>query len=229
MKSIAIITARGGSKRIPRKNVRFFLGQPIIVYSIQAAIGAKIFDEIMVSTDSEEIANVAKEYGANIPFMRSSRTSDDYATTSDVIKEVIECYQEKGVQFEHVCCIYPTAPFVTSDKLKASFQLLKDFGVDSVVPVTKFSFPIWRSFKMEGNKISYNWPEFALKRSQDLPPAYHDCGQFYFFKCEEFLKTGKLVTDNTIGLEVSESEVQDIDNEEDWKMAEIKYNVFKEK
>ena len=229
MKSIAIITARGGSKRIPRKNIRLFLGKPIIAYSIQAALEAKIFDEIMVSSDDQEIAEVGKEYGANIPFMRSPKTSDDYATTSDVIKEVLECYREKGEQFGYTCCIYPTAPFVTKERLTSAFELLVRLGADSVIPVTKFSFPIWRSFKMNGNKISYNWPDFAPKRSQDLPPAYHDCGQFYFLKCHEFLKTGKLVTDNTIGLEVPESEVQDIDIEEDWKIAEIKYDLLQKK
>jgi len=229
MTTVAIITARGGSKRIPFKNIKPFYGKPIIAYSIEAAINSGIFDEVMVSTDDLKIAGIAKNYGAILPFMRSKQTSDDHSTTSDVLNEVLRAYDEEGKKFMYACCIYPTAPFVTYDKLKAAFQLLKDFKADSVVPVTKFSFPIWRSFKMEGNKISYNWPEFAPKRSQDLPPAFHDCGQFYFFKCDEFLKTGKLVTDNTIGLEVPESEVQDIDNEEDWKIAEMKYDLLQKK
>jgi N-acylneuraminate cytidylyltransferase len=228
-KTIAIITARGGSKRIPRKNIKAFNGKPIIAYSIKAAIDSGIFNEVMVSTDDEEIAAVAKQAGAKVPFMRSSNTSDDFATTADVLKEVLQAYHQAGDDYEYACCIYPTAPFVTSGKLSAAFHQLITTGADSVLPVTRFSFPIWRSFKMENNRVSYNWPEFAPRRSQDLPPAFHDCGQFYFFKTSVFLESGKLVTENTIGLEVPETEVQDIDNEEDWKIAEIKFGFLSKK
>jgi N-acylneuraminate cytidylyltransferase len=227
MEKIAMITARGGSKRIPRKNIKEFNGKPIIAYSIEAAISSGIFDTVMVSTDDEEIAAIAMQYGAEIPFMRSAKSSDDYATTADVIKEVLECYVSQNKYFEYACCIYPTAPFVTGEKLSKAFNNLLNSGADSVIPVTKFNFPIWRSFKMEEGRVSYNWPEFAPKRSQDLPPAYHDCGQFYFLNTAVFLETGKLVTSNTIGLEVPETEVQDIDNEEDWKLAEIKFGFLK--
>jgi len=227
MKAVAIITARGGSKRIPFKNIKLFHNKPIIAYSIEAAISSRIFDEVMVSTDDPAIADIARKCGAVVPFMRSKETSDDHSTTADVLKEVIKEYNATGKKFLYACCIYPTAPFITGEKLANAFQLLIKSEADSVVPVTKFSFPIWRSFKMENNKISYNWPEFAPRRSQDLPPAYHDCGQFYFFKCDRFLETGKLVTENTFGLEVPESEVQDIDNEEDWKIAEIKYDLLR--
>jgi pseudaminic acid cytidylyltransferase len=223
-KVVAIITARGGSKRIPRKNIKPFNGKPIIAYSIEAALSSGVFDTVMVSTDDKEIADVARNYGANIPFMRSPERSDDYATTADVIREVLDNFRLQGEAFEYACCIYPTAPFVTADKLSHAFKSLVDSGADSVIPVTKFSFPIWRSFKMENGKVSYNWPEFAPRRSQDLPPAYHDCGQFYFFKTDTFLSTGKLVTDNTFAIEVPETEVQDIDTEEDWKIAEMKFN-----
>jgi pseudaminic acid cytidylyltransferase len=228
-KAVAIITARGGSKRIPRKNIKPFSGKPIIAYSIEAAIQSGIFDEVMVSTDDEEIAAVAKQFGAKVPFLRSSKASDDYATTADVLKEVIRTYVEKGEAFEYSCCIYPTAPFVTAKKLSDAFDKIVTAGADSVLPVTRFAFPIWRSFKMEEGKVSYNWPEFAPKRSQDLPLAFHDCGQFYFFKTSVFLQTGKLITENTIGLEVPETEVQDIDNEEDWKIAEIKFGFLSQK
>jgi len=227
MKAVAIITARGGSKRIPFKNIKLFHNKPIIAYSIEAAISSRIFDEVMVSTDDPAIADIARKCGAVVPFMRSKETSDDHSTTADVLKEVIKEYNATGKKFLYACCIYPTAPFITGEKLANAFQLLIKSEADSVVPVTKFSFPIWRSFKMDNNKISYNWPEFAPRRSQDLPPAYHDCGQFYFFKCDRFLETGKLVTENTFGLEVPESEVQDIDNEEDWKIAEIKYDLLR--
>jgi N-acylneuraminate cytidylyltransferase len=229
MKTIAIITARGGSKRIPRKNIKSFMGKPIMAYSIEAAINSNVFDEVMASTDDDEIATIAKQYGAIVPFMRSPKTSDDYTTTAEVIKEVLEEYKKMGKNFDLACCIYPTAPFITAEKLSSAFQLLSNSDADSVLPVTRFSFPIWRSFKMEGNKIFYNWPEFAPKRSQDLSPAFHDCGQFYFLNVEPFMQTTKLVTDNTIGVEMPESEVQDIDTEEDWKIAEIKYDLFLKK
>jgi pseudaminic acid cytidylyltransferase len=228
-KAIAIITARGGSKRIPKKNIKFFNGKPIMAYSIEAAIRSGRFDDVMVSTDDEEIAAVARQSGAKVPFMRSSKTSDDYATTAEVLKEVLETFRQKGQQYEYACCIYPTAPFVTAEKLSAAFDRLISTGADSILPVTKFSFPIWRSFQMENGKVTYNWPEYAPKRSQDLPPAFHDCGQFYFFKTSMFLQTGKLVTENTIGLEVPETEVQDIDNEEDWTIAEIKFGFLSQK
>lgn len=224
---VAIITARGGSKRIPRKNIKAFGCQPIIHYSIAAAKASGIFDEVMVSTDDDEIAAVAIEAGAVIPFRRSKDAADDFATTAQVLTEVLNSYKAAGRLFTYACCIYPTAPFVTAKKLADAFDLLKGADVDAVLPVTKFSFPIWRSFKMdEAGKVAYNWPEFAPKRSQDLPAAYHDCGQFYFFNVEAFLKSGKLITENTVGLEVPESEVQDIDTAEDWKIAEIKYDLF---
>lgn len=226
MNTVAIITARGGSKRIPFKNIQPFHGKPIMAYSIEAALTSGIFDEVMVSTDDAWIADVAKQYGAVVPFMRSKETSDDYSPTADVLREVLKRYGDNGKKFTYACCLYPTAPFITKEKLDTAFKLLLSSDADSLIPIAKFSFPIWRSFKMDGNRISYNWPEFSPKRSQDLPPAYYDCGQFYFFKCDEFLKTGKLVTSNTIGLAVPESEVQDIDNEEDWKIAEIKYDLF---
>src|SRR5688572_21403799 len=225
-KTVAIITARGGSKRIPKKNIKPFHGKPIIAYSIEEALKSGVFDEVMVSTDDEEIARVAKEYGAIVPFIRSAKASDDYATTADVIKEVLERYKEAGKNFDFACCIYPTAPFVSAEKLNKAFDLLIKEEADSVIPITKFSFPIWRSFKMEGEKIAYNWPEFAPKRSQDLPPSYHDCGQFYFLRTCKFLETNKLVMDNTLGIEVPETEVQDIDTEEDWTIAEIKYGFL---
>jgi pseudaminic acid cytidylyltransferase len=228
-KAVAIITARGGSKRIPRKNIKEFNGKPIIAYSIEAALSSGIFDTVMVSTDDEEIATVARQFGAEVPFMRSAKSSDDYATTADVIREVLESYNLQNQSFEYACCIYPTAPFVSGEKLSKAFNSLIETGADSVIPITKFSFPIWRSFKMEDRKLSYNWPEFAPKRSQDLPPSYHDCGQFYFFNTAVFLQAGKLVTEHTIGLEMPESEVQDIDNEEDWKIAEIKFGFLKNK
>lgn len=228
-KCLAIITARGGSKRIPRKNIKTFLGQPIIQYSIEAALNAGCFDEVMVSTDDQEIAAMSMAMGALVPFQRSSATSDDHSTTADVITEVLQSYLKKGKEFDYCCCIYPTAPFVTAEKLNNAYTVLVETGAESVIPIVRFGFPILRSFKIEDDLVKMNWPEYMTARSQDLPPAYHDCGQFYFLRVNSFLKNKKLFTDFTIPVEMPESEVQDIDNEEDWKVAEIKYTFLQEK
>ena len=230
MKTLAIITARGGSKRIPGKNIKEFLGMPIIAYSIQAALSAGCFDEVMVSTDDEKIATIAKQYGAVVPFLRSSKNADDFTTTAEVITEVIEKYLEQGIIFTHACCLYPTAPFITAQKLNDAFTLLQTFKCDSVIPVTEFSFPILRSFKMNNEaNISFNWPEHALTRSQDLEKAFHDCGQFYFIDVSLFMESKKLISKNTKAIVMPNTEVQDIDNEEDWILAEIKYSFLKQK
>lgn len=229
MSVLAIITARGGSKRIPKKNIKSFNGKPIIAYTIQAALKAGIFDEVMVSTDDNEIAEVSKSFGAAIPFFRSRQNSDDFATTGDVLREVLTEYAAMSKKFIYACCIYPTAPFVTSEKLRLALNQLKSSGADTLLPVVKFDFPILRAMKMNrAGRITYVWPEFASKRSQDLEVAYHDCGQFYFFNVNRFLESGQLITKNTIGLEVSSMEVQDIDTEEDWKLAERKYLLLKQ-
>jgi N-acylneuraminate cytidylyltransferase len=225
-KKVAIITARGGSKRISRKNIKEFLGYPIIKYSIDAALNAGCFDEVMVSTDDSEIAEIAKKYRANVPFMRSEKTSNDIAMTADVIEEVLLEYQKNGQNFEYACCIYPTASFITPGKLQKSFEILKENDADSVIPVVKFSYPIQRSLKIESKKLSMFHPEFLNTRSQDLEPAYHDAGQFYWLKIEAFLKQKSLFMSNTLPLEISELEVQDIDNEVDWKLAELKYKLL---
>ena len=225
-KSIAIITARGGSKRIPRKNIKLFIGQPIIKYSIQAAIDSRCFDEVMVSTDDEEIAEIAKECGARVPFYRSEDTSGDHATTADVINEVLSEYKKLGAEFEFFCCIYPTAPFVTAEKLRKAMKILIESKVDSVFPVTRFSYPIQRGLKIEDGFVRMFWPENLNKRSQDLLPAYHDAGQFYCMRTESFLAQNRLFAEKSVPLITDEMEVQDIDNEEDWKVAELKYKII---
>ncbi|MBC5773611.1 pseudaminic acid cytidylyltransferase [Pontibacter sp. KCTC 32443] len=226
MKSIAIIPARGGSKRIPRKNIKCFLGKPIIAYSIQAALESGLFDEVMVSTDDPEIAAVAKQYGATVPFMRSSDNADDYATTAAVITEVLQNYAAQGTQFDVGCCIYPTAPLIKLSALSEGYQQLQTQNFDTVFPVLKYSYPIWRSLKMEAGKVALNWPEHLNSRSQDLPAAYHDAGQFYWFRTDRFLSSQKLFTDNSGAVELEELEVQDVDNETDWKLAELKYKLI---
>jgi N-acylneuraminate cytidylyltransferase len=226
MSNIAIITARGGSKRLPRKNIKNFLGKPIIQYAIDAALQSGSFDEVMVSTDDAEIAEISEKLGASVPFLRSPATSDDFATTSDVLMEVLNNYKGNGKEFEMFCCIYPTAPFVTAEKLHAAITLLEESDADGVLPVTRFSYPILRSLKVDNGKVLMNWPEYLNTRSQDLAPAFHDCGQFYVMRSERFLEKKKILTDHIIPYEIPESEVQDIDNEEDWKIAEIKYSFL---
>lgn len=223
---LAIITARGGSKRIPKKNIREFCGRPIIGYSIQAAKDAGVFDTIMVSTDSKEIADIAKAEGAEVPFLRSEATSGDFATTADVLLEVLLEYEKMGNSFDEICCIYPTAPFVTGQKIRDAIAVLEGNKYDSVMPVTPFSFPPLRGMVMEGDKLSYKWEEYEDSRSQDLETIYHDCGQFYVLDAKTFMQTKKMVTDNTGAIEISEMEMQDIDNEIDWKLAELKYELL---
>lgn len=224
---LAIITARGGSKRIPRKNIRHFLGEPIIRYSIEAACQASCFDEVMVSTDDEEIAGIAQSLGAKVPFMRSSETANDHATTAEVISEVLDEYRKRGKEFTYCCCIYATAPFVTPVKLQEGYRQLMKSNADSLIPVVRYSFPIFRSFKLEKGLVKMNWPEYLNSRSQDLPVAYHDCGQFYFLRTKSFLTAKKIFTDFTIPYEMPESEVQDIDTAEDWKIAELKFEIMR--
>ena len=222
---IAIIPARGGSKRIPRKNIKDFLGKPIIAYSIEAALKSGLFGEVMVSTDDEEIAEIARNCGAKVPFARSSENANDYATTIDVLVEVLENYKAQNQFFETACCIYPTAPFVSSEILQKSYQMLQNEDFDSVYPVQKFSFPPQRSVIFEDKKLRWQSPENAQVRSQDLTPLYHDAGQFYFFKTEKLLQNRSILTNNTSGIIISEMDAHDIDNEEDWAVAEFKYRL----
>lgn len=229
MSKLAIITARGGSKRIPRKNIRAFCGKPILEYSIEAAINSKCFDHVMVSTEDEEIAEIARKAGAEVPFFRSKENADDYATSADVIREVLSEYKKQGEEFTHACILYPTAPFVTAKKLKEAMTLLQEKDADSVLPMVKFSFPPQRAFVCKEGKLSFAKPQYAKTRSQDLETMYHDCGQFCCFKTEVFREKNTLVTENTLGIEYPESEVQDIDTLEDWKLAELKYTMMKEK
>ncbi len=223
MRSVAVITARGGSKRIPGKNIRDFCGRPIIAYSIEAALKSALFDEVMVSTDSEKIADVARQYGAVVPFMRSAETANDYAATADVLKEVIEQYRRRGREFDWLCCIYPTAPFVTAEKLRKAYETVLDSGADALMPVVQYSFPPQRAMVVRDGRLAYQFPEFAPKRSQDLEPIYHDCGQFYFWKTSVFQSD---VSTRIVPFILPEEEVQDIDNLSDWNLAELKYRIF---
>lgn len=229
MKSVAIITARGGSKRIPHKNIKPFLGKPILEYSIEAALGADCFQEVMVSTDDEEIARIARHAGAQVPFMRSENTANDYATTADVILEVLESYERIGKKFDQVCCIYPTAPFVTANALKTAMMLLEQEKSDCVIPVVKFSFPPQRCVVINQGRLTPKWPENMKVRSQDLEPFYHDCGQFYCLDVIKFQEQKVIWMKDVVPFIQDESTVQDIDTLEDWKIAEMKYQIMHQK
>lgn len=230
MKNLAIIPARGGSKRIPGKNIKHFLGKPIIAYSIEAALSCGLFDEVMVSTDSEAIAAVAKQYGAKVPFLRSEKNADDFATTVDVLFEVLEKYVENGMTFKTGCCIYPTAPFINGDTLKKAHQHFIENDFDSVFPVLKFQSPIQRALRLgSNNRVSMFYPEHQRSRSQDLEPAFHDAGQFYWFKIDQLYVNKKLWAPNSGMIEISPMQGQDIDDLDDWKLAETKYKLLKEK
>jgi pseudaminic acid cytidylyltransferase len=229
MKRLAVIPARGGSKRIPRKNIRPFLQQPIISYSIRAALNAELFDEVMVSTEDTEIADVARALGAQIPFPRSTETSDDYSTISDVLGEVLTQYEIMGKLFDVVCVIYPAAPFVTAERIKQGYDLLLGGNHDAVMYVVKFGYPIQRALTLDRGKLSFMHPENSNKRSQDLKPAYHDTGQLFWITRQSFIRNKSVFVENIGAVELPEAEVQDIDTEEDWKLAELKYRLVAKK
>ena len=222
--SVCIITARGGSKRIPRKNIRAFCGSPIISYAIRAAFESGVFDEVMVSTDDDEIAQIARTYGASIPFRRSGRTSDDYATTTDVLVEVLKEYEKRGKFFDSVCCLYPTAPLVDSADLRRASELFEASGMDMLQPVAKFDFPPQRGFVLDENGMGYWMPEYADSRSQDLPDIYHDAGQFYFYRRNAIENPSR----TRYPMVLERMHVQDIDDMEDWLLAEAKYRILQE-
>ena len=224
--NIAIIPARGGSKRIPRKNIKNFLGKPIISYSIEAALYSDAFDEVMVSTDDVEIAEIAKRYGAVIPFMRSKKSSSDMATTASVLIEVLDEYENLGKRFENLCCIYPCAPFVTAERLKEGMCLLVSSMAGSVLPVVRFSHPPQRCLFMRDGMVKFLHPENYPIRSQDLEPLYHDSGQFYCMKAVTLRHERSLYCECTKAIVLSEREVQDIDTPEDWAAAEIKFHIL---
>lgn len=224
---LAVITARGGSKRIPRKNIREFCGKPILAYSIEAALQSEMFDKVMVSTDDREISEIAVKYGAEVPFFRSRRTADDFASTADVLAEVLQEYGKRGQHYDRVCCIYPTAPFLTPQRLRQAMNLLDETQADSVLPVVRFSFPPQRGLVEEEGLLRYKWPENANTRSQDLEPFYHDVGQFYCIRTNSFERQRKLVMERTVPLVLSEMEIQDIDTPEDWRLAEMKFRLLR--
>ena len=228
--SLAIIPARGGSKRIPRKNVKLFAGHPIMFYSIRAALESGCFSEVMVSTDDQEIADMALGMGANVPFLRESATSDDFAGVDDVAIQVLRCYQSLGMEFRTFFLILPTAPFVTAARLQEGQRLLLENELDAVLPVTRFSYPIERALHIDASgRLLMREPEHYDSRSQDLPPAYHDSGQFYWMRTAYVLEHRCFFAPRSGAIVLSPMEVQDIDNEDDWRVAEYKYAYLRER
>jgi len=223
--NIAIIPARGRSKRIPRKNIRDFLGKPIIAYPIIMALSSGLFEEVMVSTDDSEIADIAKHYGAKVPFQRSDKNANDYAITFDVIKEVLENYKSQNINFDLACCIYPCTPLLNEYLIKQGLKKLKDEKLDFVFPIVQYSSPIQRAYRINNNKITPFDNSFINTRTQDLEKAYYDSGQFYWFTIQNTLKENKFSTQNIGGIIIDELQTQDIDNETDWLLAELKYKL----
>ena len=225
---IAIIPARGGSKRISRKNIRDFHGKPIIAYAIENALASKLFDEVFVSTDDDEIATIGKDLGAKVPVLRTSNNSDDFATTADVLEEVIRYYQENGTDVESACCIYPTSPLINSEDLIDAHKTFIDGQFETLISSVEFSFPIQRGFTLSGdNMVQLLHPELINTRSQDLEKTYHDAGAFYFFQVEPFMNKKALWSEKSGVYLLPESKVQDIDTLEDWKLAELKFLQLK--
>jgi pseudaminic acid cytidylyltransferase len=222
---IAIIPARGGSKRIPRKNVKSFCGRPIISYVIETTLKSSLFDEVMVSTDDQEIADMSRKYGANVPFMRSDDNSTDLASTIDVLKEVVSFYESNGKKFEVFCCLYPTSALVEVGNLVQAHERFLKEEADFLASVVKYSHPIQRALMMKNGSLSPMWPEAMGKRTQDLETSFHDAGQFYFGNINKLKLSGSLFEGRVVGLELSQLQVQDIDNEDDWMMAELKYKL----
>ncbi len=222
---LAIIPARGGSKRIPHKNIKNFLGKPIISYSIQSALDSNCFDEVMVSTDDPEIADIAKKYGAQVPFLRSEENSGDFATTAQAIEEVLYQYKKAGKEIQYFCCLYPTAPLINKEILKESFSLFNQEEWDALISICRFSYPIQRALISDEKGVRFAEPQFSQTRSQDLEERFHDAGAFYWGKTTTFLKEKTLFPKKTRGFELSELNVQDIDTLNDWALAELKFKL----
>ncbi|MDD4294169.1 MAG: pseudaminic acid cytidylyltransferase [Candidatus Omnitrophica bacterium] len=226
MSNIAIIPARGGSKRIPRKNIKNFCGSPIIKYPIEAALNSGLFDKVIVSTDDIEISEIGKSYGAEIPFLRSAKTSQDDATTMDVLREVLRMLSDTKVLFSSICCVYPTSVFVTATILKETFKIWSDSSADSLISVVKYSHPIQRAFTINDNIVRF--PDYAIFQActQAQKEYYHDAGQLYWFKANNIFNRKEEFGKQTIPYIFPETEVQDIDTHRDWELSEMKFRCL---
>lgn len=226
-KNLAIIPARSGSKRIPKKNIKTFLGKPIIAYAIDACFKSELFQEVMVSTESSEVADVSTGYGAKVPFLRTENTSGDFSTTYEVLEEVVEKYKELGLEWDNICCVYPCVPFLTERDLLEAYSKFILKNADSLMPVVRYSHPIQRALQVIDSKLHYFMPEFRNTRSQDIEPMFHDVGMFYFVKTNKLLEEKSLFCINNTFYEMDARTVQDIDNLSDWETAELKYKIMK--
>ncbi len=224
--SCCIIPARGGSKRIPKKNIKHFLGKPIIAYSIEAALHSGLFSDVIVSTDDLEIAEIAQEYGAMVPFMRKPETADDFATLADVVTEVLENEKYRNVD-SHFAVVLATAPFLTAQNLTDAYSQLSESSADSIVSVVEYNYPIYKSLRVDNDGfIGLNFPEYFRVRSQDMPIVYHDAAQFYFNSREVFMKNKRLISGNCLPFLINKHQYEDIDTLEDWLNAEMKYEIL---
>jgi len=223
---VAVIPARGGSKRIPRKNIKDFCAKPIIAYSIEAALNSNCFDKVIVSTDDDEIASIARSFGASVPFMRPKNFADDFTGTNAVVKHVIEQLSEEGYEVNYACCIYATAPFLSPEYIQKGFEKLISNNTQFAISVTTYPFPVQRSIRINSNIIEPIWPEYILKRSQDLEEAYHDAGQFYWGTRKAFVDELDVFSDYSLPIVLPRYLVQDIDNLEDWKQAELMFKAL---
>lgn len=202
------------------------MGKPIMAYSIEAALNSGLFDEVMVSTDDEEYAEIARHYGAKVPFMRSEKTANDFASTEDVLFEVLDEYRKIGMTFDTICCLYSTAPFVSANRIKEAYDKMQNENADAIFTCVAYSYPIQRSLHIVDGKIGMKWPEYQSSRSQDLETIYHDAGQFYFAKVSQFMIEKDLWMKNCLPLILPETEVQDLDTMTDWELAEMKYRFI---
>jgi len=226
--NICVIPARGGSKRIPRKNIKIFNGKPIISFSIEAAVASGCFDKVIVSTDDNEIAAVAKDFGAEVPFMRPAEISNDLSATNPVISHAVDWMESKGTLINHVCCLYATAPFIEPNSISNAYKKFKEVNADFCFSVTSFPFPIQRAIKItENDNVELFQPEHFLSRSQDLDEAYHDAGQFYWGTKQAFNKDISILSETVIPFILPRYLVQDIDSPEDWVRAELMHQVIK--
>ena len=228
MKKLAIIPARGGSKRIPHKNIRLFNDKPIIQYSIEVALQSGLFNDVMVSTEDKKIATLAKKLGASVPFYRSIEAASDKATIAEVMIDVLDSYEQIGKSFDYFCCIFATAPFISVTRLKEAYRKLVDGKYDSVVPFVPYSVPIQQAFKLnpENGRMEMFFDDQYGIMTQDFIPTYFDAGQFYWMRPESVKKKRRISCDNTGAIILSELEAQDIDTEDDWKIAEQKYSYL---
>lgn len=226
-KSIAIIPARGGSKRLPGKNIKPFHGKPIIQYSIEAALSSGLFTKVIVTTDSDEIAKVARAAGAEVPFVRPENLADDFTPLAGVVHHALEYFVNAGENFDYACCLLATAPFIQAKYLKEGFEKIRETNASSVFPVTSFEFPIFRALKIgDEGTLSMFWPEHEMTRSNDLPHAYHDAGQFYWLDAKKFLRDKRIYCPDSRPVVLPRHLVQDVDTPEDWVVAEHLYEAM---